>query len=740
MISLCITTIAKTGHEVYVSPAGSDNASGSQKHPLKTLTAARDKVRGITSEGRKMPEGGITVWLGGGVYRMTESFKLVEQDSGSVGNQVLYSAMPGEEVTLSGSRIINAASWKPLGDSAKKRVHPNARAQDILELDISAMGFKHADEFAPKSQFSDEWYILDLYANGRRQSLSQWPNPAENIRGVNDPGWTTCNGSKDNFSFYYGSGGNPQDKDGTNEIDFDGTNRSIRWKAMVDSGRQLWLKGFWRTPWSPWTMRVEEINTDRQWIRFYLEPQGGMGSKYTPQANDKPLWRVGSGKEKWLAINLLEEIDAPSEWALDTVDGKIYYWPPKPIEQLKVEILDMKEPIVQLECVSHVKFAGLRIEGGQGHGIEMLGCSDVVIAGCTISNLGDTGIRDYKGMANKIQSNDIYETGGWGIEISDAGDRKKLISSKTALINNHIHHVGRLSFREAIRMNNCVGVEVAHNLMHDLPKGGVRHDMINDCLFEYNEVHNNALKESDTGTFYGYGGWTTYGNVFRYNFTHHTNRSNGFYCDDGDSGDIFYKNIVHGSITALKFGGGHDNIARNNLLIENKSQEIDDRGISRNYRLGTKYEDRLTEKLPFEEPWKSYGRRLMQEHKLTTKLWTDVLDPQWHPEWPNGCMMVDNVAVACGPFTKPSNGRVKVDGNLIIEKVEDAGFYDYANMDIRTDNTQILIKFPGLNKVFPKIGLQKDQYRTTVPTRRQVGGLVNRTSGGDPWDEDQFVD
>jgi hypothetical protein len=51
----------------------------------------------------------------------------------------------------------------------------------------------------------------------------------------------------------------------------------------------------------------------------------------------------------------------------------------------------------------------------------------------------------------------------------------------------------------------------------------------------------------------------------------------------------------------------------------------------------------------------------------------------------------------------------------------------------------VLDKFPDLNKIFPKIGLKEDTYRTRVPTRAEVGGLADRGTGGDPWNEDQFV-
>jgi parallel beta-helix repeat protein len=728
----------KTGLEIFVSPNGNDSGAGTRQSPFRTPARARDAIRAIKKEG-SFPQGGVTVWIGGGEYPASSSLELTGEDSGTQDRPVIYRSYPDEKARLIGGVPVDSTQWKPINAAARKRVHPRVNPDNLRELDVKKLGFEHVGKFADSDRFSTEWYIIDLFANDRRQPISKWPNPNENIRGVNDPGWTTCNGSKDNFTFYYGQGGVPQDKDLTNELDKDGTNRSRRWKASLEAGHDLWLKGCWRTPWEPWTMRIKEINTEQEWIRFYMEPSGGMGSKYTPNASEKPLWRVGSGKEKWLAINLLDEIDMPGEWALDIQDQKLYYWPPSAIETLKIMVSDRAQPLIRLKNVHHVQIIGLNLEGGLGNGIEMTDCADNLIAGCTIANSGNTGIRDVRGMRNRIQSNDIYETGGWGIELSRVGDRAKLIDSGIQIINNHIHHIGRLAFKEGIRMDTCVGVRVAHNLIHDIPKGGIRNDMMNNCLFEYNEVHNNALGESDTGTFYGYGGWSTYGNVYRYNFTHHTNRSNGFYCDDGDSGDVFYNNIVQGSITALKFGGGHDNLAHNNLLVENQNQEIDDRGISRNYRIGTNYEKQLREMKPQEEPWLSYGKKLTAEFQLKTRLWSDVLNPDWHPEWPNGSTMVDNAAVACGPFNKPKNGDVQVSGNLIIKTIQEAGFYDYKNMDLRTDNSKILEKFPRLNEVFPMIGLQKDEYRLYVPTRAQTGGLEDRGMAGDPWNEDQFL-
>lgn len=724
--------------DFFVSPAGRDANAGSRSAPFATVLRARDAVRVALARPGGLPDG-ATVWIAGGDYELHETLELTAADSGHAGAPIIYRATGNSVPRLLGSAAVNPAAWKPLGDAARQRVHPRVDPAVLRELDLAGLGLTRTRQFAPGSRFTDQWFTIDLFANGQRQPLSHWPNPTENIRGSNDPGWTTCNGSKSADAFCYGAGGEPDDKDATDELDLDGTHRAERWKASLAAGHEIWLKGFWRTPWEPITMKVAGIDPATESIRLAEAPPEGMGSKYTHAAETNPPWRVGSGQEKWLALNLLDEIDQPGEWALDVADQKLYWYPPAPVSTLEVRISDRGTPLVRLDGAAFVQLIGLTLEGGMGTGVEIVNGQDDTVAGCTIRNVDGTGIRLQGGARNTVQSCDIVEGGGCGIEVLHVGDRAKLISADTRLLNNHIHHTGRLAFREGIRLDTVVGVTVAHNLLHDLPKGGVRTDGINNCLFEANEIHNNALGESDTGAFYNYGGWTTYGNVFRGNLVHHCNRSNGFYSDDGTSGDIYEENVVYDVINGLLFGGGHDLIARHNLFVKTKAQSLDDRGIARHYELGTAYEARLRAMRPDEEPWKSYGERLKTEFALRENLWADVLDPAKHPEYPNGSAMVDNVAVATGGFLRPKHGDVDVRDNLLISTAAQAGFRDLARMDLHTDKPEILAKFPRLDTILAQAGLQRDEYRLQVPTREETGGFTDHGREGDLRNEDQFI-
>lgn len=725
------------GLQLYVAPNGSDHFSGTLDKPFATLEKAREVIRSHRKKSG-LPQGGAKVWIRGGTYSLGNAFTLTKADAGEPDKPVSYQAFAKEKVNFNATIEVAALHWQALSATTKKRLHPKVNPLKIIALNVKKLGLRHTKKFAPGDEFTDQWYTIDLFANGKRQPNAQWPNPDEIISSQHEAGWATCNGTRDSASFYYGTGGRPEDLDCSNELESDGGDRAKRWKQALENGHELWLKGFWRVPWQPFTSKVGQINTDKNYISLVKAPIGGMGSKYSAPLQSDTGIRAGSGKENWMLVNSLEEIDQPGEWAIDIRDQLLYYYPPAAIQQLKIEIADRNFPLIQLEQTAYISISGIGLSGTLASAITINGGSHNTISGCRIYNTTGNGIIVTGGAHHTLLSNTIHDTGVSAIVMTGQGDRKKLSPGNSSIRNNHIYEIGKMAFNDAVRLGNSVGITVAHNLLHDLPKSALRTDLVNNCLFEYNEIHNIALKESDNGAFYNYGGWGTYGNVFRYNFIHHINRSNGFYCDDGDSGDTFYYNIVHDAIDAVKFGGGHDNIARNNIFINSKSQVVDDRGISRNYKLGTSYEHRLLEMNPLEEPWKSYGRQLSS--KLDHQLWTDVLRDSWHPEFPNGCAITDNISINGGPFLKPENGKVYISGNRELADITAAKFYNYHNMDLRSGSNIILKKIPSLNKEFPKIGLYKDRFRNQVPGRKETGGLQNRGAAGKMYNEDQFVD
>ncbi len=102
---LSFTSEAGTQAVFYVSPAGSDNNSGSESAPFQSLVAARDAVAKINSS----MSGDIIVYLRGGTYSLSSTVIFRPQDSGKNGYKIYYRAYPGETPVLSGG--IKVTGW-----------------------------------------------------------------------------------------------------------------------------------------------------------------------------------------------------------------------------------------------------------------------------------------------------------------------------------------------------------------------------------------------------------------------------------------------------------------------------------------------------------------------------------------------------------------------------------------------------------------------------------------------------
>ncbi|MGV7117669.1 right-handed parallel beta-helix repeat-containing protein [Paenibacillus kyungheensis] len=764
-----LSDVPTVTQNVYVSPKGSDYlGSGTVQAPYRTLPKVRSVLRDTYSE---RPAGGTTIWLREGEYELSSTLELNELDSGTAEQPITYRNYPNEQAVITTAKTIDPTLWKPLNAEAAARVHPAVYADQLVELNVQSLGLKNTSGFPGGTTFTKEWGIVDLIVDGVREPISQWPNPQQKI-GKNRAGWVTMNGSADPQSFYYGEGGQPKDGITTDEVNADQTDRTSRWQRSIEQGHDLYLKGFWRTDFDPVTSKVESIDTTRHIVRLVDIPEGGIGSKWSkevpvvPSTNSSPsatvvpftvpeqspvtihddtyvtkdvyvtqdvytqssvpvspltvtsvtyqVYRVGTGTEEWQALNLLDEIDMPGEWALDFKDQKIYYYPDGDINKQNIIIADRTGPIIKLTNASYLNFIGLTIEGGLNNGIEMQSSHHISLDSNTIRNIGGGGVLDYYGHHNIMQNNTIYETGSFGMSIGYAGNRDTLTSAQSVITNNHIRNTGTLIALEGLIITQSIGMTISHNLIHDVPKHGIRYVYNNDLLFEYNELHHISLEDGDAGAFYTAQDWTSYGNVLRYNYVHDSPRANGFYADDGDSGDTFTNNIVSGVSKAFLFGGGHHNRATGNLIVNATSGiQIDDRGIARKYTADSTYAEQLMAKNPVAEPWKTYGRVLADTYGYDSNLWQNILNSKWHPEYPNGTHFKDNAVVQSGALVIPKKGAVIIQNNPRISSIQSAKLNPNTTTGVYTENPTILAIFPNINQIYPQIGLQKENTTST---------------------------
>jgi len=284
---------------------------------------------------------------------------------------------------------------------------------------------------------------------------------------------------------------------------------------------------------------------------------------------------MNKGFTTWCAVNLLEEIDVPGEYFVDRVAQQVYFYSSESdIKQLQLSV--MTTPFISIAGASHLRIEGLTFENARGAGVEIKDGTAVVIAECTLRNLGSHAIAVTGGTRHVVRRCDIYNTGAGGVSIS-GGDRKTLTPAGHLVENCDIHQVNRWywTYRPCIRING-VGNAARHNHLHHVPGQAILFGG-NDHLIEYNEIDHCVTDMSDMGAIYTGRNPSVLGHVIRYNFFHHIDKSIGgagvqaiFIDDDNLYTAVIYGNVFYktGSNAAIKFNGGGGASIANNIFVD----------------------------------------------------------------------------------------------------------------------------------------------------------------------------
>ena len=664
--------------EFHVAAGGDDTHAGTASAPFASLERARDAVRAL-KEGEAFPEGGVTVWLHRGVYPRLAAFVLEERDGGASNARVVYRAVPGDDVRLMGGREIASGAFQPARDEAVlARVDEAARGQ-VLVADLRALGISEYGNLP--DAYGDPPAIPELFFDGQRMTLARWPND----------GWA-------HIAEVIESGPAPwrnhaSDQPGTFKYESD---RPRRWQSAPG----VWLYGYWCFDWSSETIKAGSIDTERREITL-VKPHGyGIGGGNPPP-------------RRYIAINLLEELDSPGEYYLDRDAGRLYFWPPKPLAQGRAALSLATEPVIRVENASFVTIQGLTIEMCAGNGIEMRDGRENELLACTIRRTGHAGAIVDGGLNHAVKACDIYETGMAGLHIG-GGDRATLTPSGHLVFNNHIHHIGERKRTHAYHLHlKGVGIHVAHNLLHDAP-----HQSIglagNDHLFEYNEIHHSGQDSDDCGAFYMGRNPSERGTVLRYNFWHHTGseRAHGsaaVYFDDGSGGQTVFGNVFYkaagGSFGAVFVHGGHDNLVENNIFVECPVAVRQAPWADAAWRQFLDDPDRQT--------------KLLRDVDITNPPYTDKYpELRGYLEWdgqPRLNKAFRNAIYKCERFV---DGNWEIMNNWVMRD-EDPGFVDAGqlNFQLREDSV-IPRRIEGFQPIpFERIGLVKDALRPVLPEK-----------------------
>jgi hypothetical protein len=378
---------------------------------------------------------------------------------------------------------------------------------------------------------------LELFFNGTPMQLSRWPNK----------GFTLVDKALGETKFDVR--GLPGRKEGVFSCVDD---RPSRWMEEKDA----LVRGYWYRDWVLQTQRIESIDPVKNIIKL-AEPY------HTYSGYRDGMWFFG--------LNLLCEIDMPGEWYVDREKGMLYFWPPTPLEDARVEV-SVANGLFGLTDTSDITLRGFNLEAVRGTAVRIRESDGCRLEGCSIRNVTNYAVTIVDGKDCTVIGCDITGAGGGGIFMA-GGDRHKLISGGHSVENCHIHHFARWdrTYRPGILMTGA-GLRASHNLIHHAPHsaiiyGGPLHQ------FDYNEIHNVCQESHDCGSIYGGRSWCMRGDLFLHNYLHHIcgkdgGACNGIYLDDANSGTTVRGNVFYQVWRPVFVGGGRDTLVENNLFVD----------------------------------------------------------------------------------------------------------------------------------------------------------------------------
>lgn len=438
--------VATNGNDHWSGTLSKPNASGTDG-PFATIGRAKEAVRrfkhGVYRD--------IFVMIRGGEYNLSKPEVFTANDGHYDSYAIRYMAYPDEEPVFQSDIVIKGWSCP----------------SHIDGLPESAQGHVFVADIPQMPQGKNRFYVM--YEDGIMQTRahSKGLEPRESMRG--------------------GDGGGSD------------------WKGLLATDRTL-LK-FNKGELKAWD-NLEDIEV-------FIEPNVGYVTNYLPLVSvneqqqeahtsipatypmgkvDKHLHAISGGS--YQVENVLDYLDEPGEWVVNTRQNKIYFWP-KSGKPGKVVIPGLTEYFLidgheNGEIVRNLSFEGLTFtradrevitkeDTGLQHDWDMWNKANAmvrfrdveycVVNGCRFTNSGSAGVRfDLHAQSNLIKNNLIDYLGGTGILLCGYGPGKKNVNKCNRILNNQIHHCGQHYYQSNGIMVWQSGENIIkNNKIHHLP-------------------------------------------------------------------------------------------------------------------------------------------------------------------------------------------------------------------------------------------------------------------------------
>lgn len=469
LLSLAMASINQAwALDYHVSPSGDDKATGSIQAPFKTIIGARNAIRTLPSKERQQD---ITVNLHSGTYRQKSTLIFNIIDGAPDGYKVTYQAAKGANPIISSAVDVNG--WQKLNSSSLTAV----------------------PEGLPKAAISHVWQA-DM-----PEEVTNFFVMFENERMLKRARGEGFQSPKQNFKkFATRNTKNLADRYLNKRLEFpQGTIKN--WRNLEDV--EVFFTGV------PWTQSISPIaSVDLEKRVATLKYEGNTPPSTTPKP-DHPSF----------IENVVDVLDQPGEWVVNTQTRKIYYWPLNNKKPANIQVPTLKE-LVRIEGdidydgaqdtpVKNMVFNGITFtkadryewwDDHKGWGIQhdwdkfdhgnallrLRGAENIEINQSRFTNTGSSAIRmDLHAQNNTVKNSLIDHVGHMGILLAGYGPGTKDVNKNNRIINNIISHTGEIIWHgHAIFIWQSGENYVANNSIQNVPRKAVGICGVRGAIFQ----------------------------------------------------------------------------------------------------------------------------------------------------------------------------------------------------------------------------------------------------------------
>ena len=431
--------------DFHVAPYGNDANPGTETQPFVTLPRARDAVRAMRATDS---QANARIVLGDGIYQITQTvvFDLRDSAAGNTTTEIV-AATNGHPI-LSGAAPL-PGGWRPAPPDLA-RLPEKARGRVwVAEVPPDWPVFRtlfEGNTLLPRARTRGFQQLKQPPAGGRAIDLQHLYLPTELVRSI---------------------------------ADFTGAEMVV-------------------VPIHPWVMNIlpmTEVDRTTGMVSTAVPATYPLGPPRFANFPDGTVW----------IENVLEALDEPGEWVLDTVARKLYLWPrngQKPGEDVvapRLTELIRVEGKIDYDGASDTPVRGLVFRGltftqadrrpwetgksgwGLQHDWEMFdrptamlrfrGAESCRVEDCRFVSSGSAGVRlDLYCQRISVTRCELGDLGGTGVLLAGYGLGTKDANRDNLIADCHVHHVGRLLWHSAgIWAWQSGHNRIEHNHVHHTP-------------------------------------------------------------------------------------------------------------------------------------------------------------------------------------------------------------------------------------------------------------------------------